>query len=61
MMESRKERIGVMKWSEFKQFIDKELKEMGVEDPDIWYIDISFPVKDHLGVGVDKHSGLCVG
>lgn len=39
-----------MTWREFKDHIDKQLKELGIpEDKVIWYIDISFPVNPEQG------------
>jgi hypothetical protein len=40
-----------MTWKELKEAIDKQLKERGIsEDTEIWYIDISFPIKDNLKI-----------
>ena len=35
-----------MKWTEFKQEVERQMKEQGDEDPDIWYIDISLLCSD---------------
>ena len=55
-----------MTWKEFKDAVDKELKENGIdENTEIWYIDISFPNKDdfekgRLGVVLDDACGIAI-
>ncbi len=34
-----------MKWSQFKKIVDEKLKELGVDDPEISYIDFT-PVQE---------------
>jgi len=56
-----------MTWKEFKDAIDKELKEKGIdESTEIWYIDISFPNKDdfekgRLEFGLNDLCGITIG
>jgi len=48
-----------MKWSEFKKQVDDKLKELGVDDPDINYIEIStmYPGQDiELLIGMGEHN-----
>jgi len=57
--------MGQLTWGEFKEIIDKGLKEQGGgDDTTIWYIDISFPCSDHdmcrPEVGIDDDLGMSV-
>lgn len=56
-----------MTWKEFKDAVDKKMKEKGIEESvSIWYIDISFPEKDDfeketIVVGTTEKLGICIG
>lgn len=53
-----------MKWSEFKRLVDETIKESGVDDPDIDYIDIGALEwsGDEIVIGVDERTKeLCIG
>ena len=55
-----------MTWSEFRDEVDRILREKGIsEDIPIWYIDISWPdagdIKaERMGVFFDSNHGICV-
>ena len=40
-----------MKWSEFKKLVDKELKG---KDPEIFFIDTTFPSKTNLEIVIEE-------
>jgi hypothetical protein len=51
---------GCMKWSEFKEQVERQLKDQGEEDPDIWYIDCTVICDDEVTVHVDAADGMTI-
>ena len=51
-----------MKWSTLKKLIDDRLAEQGQDaDPDVWYIDVSFPDEpNRIDVDASDPCGLAV-
>jgi Tfp pilus assembly pilus retraction ATPase PilT len=55
-----------MTWKQFKEYVDKELKEKGIEEnTELWYIDISFLgdddiEKERINVFTDKDCGVAI-
>ena len=50
-----------MTWKEFKEEVDRQLKEKGVsENEEIFYIDISTPDKKQLSAGLNESSGIVI-
>lgn len=42
-----------MNWGEFKEYVDRKLKEEGYDDTiDIWYIDVSHPTPQDLDIEI---------
>lgn len=50
-----------MTWNEFKELVDEALLKKGYDgDVGIWYIDVSYPEKHRLEVGLEIEDGLFV-
>jgi hypothetical protein len=50
-----------MKWSEFKDAVDKALKDENKEDVEIFYIDTgNCPDKDRIDISLDKLGELII-
>lgn len=50
-----------MTWKEFKEAVDKQLKEKGIsEDAEIWWIDVTCPdvLNNDITVGKDEYGLL---
>lgn len=55
-----------MTWNDFKDKVDQKLKELGKENPSIYYIDFHLPESDafekgYLMIWIEPQLGLAIG
>ena len=49
-----------MLWSKFKEIVDNEIKKAGLDDSEIFYIDVHLPDEGRFDVGFDDDLGLVI-